>query len=239
MEPCYHDSLQFANQVLNWAQFDTYDRYQANLQNQYAELEKYGWIDQSFTYQFNSHGFRCDEFDQSEPSVMFLGCSHVVGVGLPIESTLSYIISKQLNFKNHNLGVAGGANDTAFRLADYYIPRLTPKIVIFLSTERTRFELFTNENYPEILTVNRVKNSLAPLKPGVEGFYRYWITNTLNTEWHDKKNVLAIKQLCAEHNIKFYHHEFLKFQLLDKARDLAHFGVRSNNTIAQSILSKL
>jgi hypothetical protein len=230
-----HLSSRFANQELNWAQTDSHEQYQKNLIENRDELEQFGWIDQTFTYRYNSQGFRSDEFEESVPSAMFLGCSHTLGVGLPVEATFSHIVSTSLNVKNFNLGVPGGSNDTAFRLAHYYIPQLKPTIVIFLSTERTRFELFTENNENNILSYNNFQFVSEELKP----FYRHWIMNNNNVDMHYAKNVGAIQQLCSANNIKFYHKEFLTFALVDKARDLAHYGVKSNNIVAKKILANL
>jgi hypothetical protein len=234
-----HLSSHFANQELNWAQTDSYEQYQKNLIEKRDELEQFGWIDQTFTYRYNSQGFRSAEFEESVPSAMFLGCSHTLGVGLPMEATFSHMVSTSLNLKNFNLGVPGSSNDTAFRLAHYYIPRLKPTIVVFLSTERTRFELFDQDNIQHILTFSNRNNSFKHVRDDVKGFYRHWIMNNNNIDMHYAKNVGAIQQLCSANNIKFYHREFLTFPLIDKARDLEHYGIKSNNIVAKKILENL
>jgi hypothetical protein len=227
-----HDSSLYANQTILWFQTDSEERYQKNLAEREPELRKFFWVNRPFTYQFNSAGFRSDEFDATAPGILFLGCSHTVGVGLPAETTFSNIIAKELNLKCYNLGVAGAANDTAFRLADYYIPRLNIKTVVFLSSERTRLELFTADQERLILMP-----SDSDVKENIRGFYRYWLSNDVNSNMQHRKNVLAIQQLCSQHGIKFYHREFLNFPLIDKARDLAHYGINSNRQIAEKILA--
>lgn len=224
-----HTNSVFANQEVSWIQTDSYENYQKNLIANYKELEKFGWIDKTFTYKFNKYGFRCDEFETNSSSAMFIGCSHTFGVGLPVECTFPYLISSKLNFKNINLGVGGSANDTAFRLANFYIPRLKPSIVIFLSTEQTRFELFEENGQIEILNVWN-KDYLK------QNFFRNWIGNSVNTDMNFIKNQLAIKQLCIENNIKYCHKEFSFLQELDKARDLQHYGVQTHRFIAKKFL---
>lgn len=232
--PPKHDSSCYANQTIEWFQTDSEERYQKNLSERENELRKFFWVNRPFTYQFNSAGFRSDEFDADAPGIVFLGCSHTVGVGLPVETTFSNIIATELNLKCYNLGVAGAANDTAFRLADYYIPSLNIKTVVFLSSERTRFELFTDNEERYILTPSN-----NTLKDSIRGFYRHWLSNDINSNVQHRRNVLAIQQLCSQRNIKFYHKEFLNFPLIDKARDLAHYGINSNRQIAQKILATL
>jgi hypothetical protein len=238
MEKHEHQNSFITNQEVNWFQLDSEEYYQKNLAERRSDLERFGWIDKTISYKFNSCGFRSDEFDGA-PNVMFIGCSHTLGLGLPVEQTFSHIISTELNLKNFNLGVAGSSNDTAFRLAYHYIPKLKPSMVIFLSTERTRFELFTEDNSSFILSYSNRTNSLQNVKEEVKGFYRHWIVNDNNIDLHYTKNILAIKQICLDNNIKFYQKEFLNFPMMDKARDLAHYGVKSNMSIAKKILSDL
>ena len=157
-----------------------------------------------------------------------------MGVGLPVETTFAHIVADQLNLRCYNLGVAGASNDTAFRLADYYIPRLNIKTVVFLSTERTRLELFTTNRDRLILMPGN-----SDVKEDMKGFYRYWIANDANSKLQQRRNVLAVNQLCDQHGIKFFHREFLNFPLIDKARDLAHYGINSHAQIAKKILEIL
>ena len=239
MEIYEHMNSFRANQELEWFDPDTQEYYQKNLATRREELERFDWIDHPFTYKFNSRGFRSDEFDTPAPNVMFLGCSHVFGVGLPVEATVAHIVSQALNLKNYNLGVGGSSNDTAFRLANYYISRLRPTVVIFLSTERTRFELFTEDGNGHVLSYSNRTNSFQSVKEDVKGFYRHWIVNSVNVDLQYEKTTLGLKQLCSINNIKFYHQEFLNFPMLDKARDLAHFGSKSNRAIADKILAEL
>ena len=82
-------------------------------------------------------------------------------------------------------------------------------------------------------------NSLQFVREELKLFYRHWIMNNNNVDMHYAKNVGAIQQLCSANNIKFYHREFLKFPLIDKARDLAHYGIKSNNIVAKKILADL
>ena len=216
-----------------------YEQYQKNLIEKPDQLKQFGWIDRTFTYRHNSQGFRSAEFETSGPSAMFLGCSHTLGVGLPVEATFSHIVSTSLNVKNFNLGVSGGSNDTAFRLAHYYIPQLKPTIVVFLSTERTRFELFDEDNIQHVLSFNNRNNSFKHIRDDVKGFYRHWLMASTNIDMHYTKNIMAVKQLCLDNNAKFYHREFLTFPMVDKARDLAHYGVESNSIVAKEILADL
>jgi len=230
-----HQYSEYSNQILNWLPMDTEDLYQKNLQDQYDSLKKYNWIDANITYKFNSYGFRSDEFS-SEPNIVFLGCSHTVGIGLPLESTWPYLISNQLQLKRFNLGIGASSNDTAFRLALTWISKLKPKLVIFLSTDEYRLELHTENTIADI----------GPWSNNQGHFYKEWVTNCNNSKLNYLKNKLAVQQICMDNNIKFLEQSFAGIipmlrmaGVYDFARDLSHRGVESNKIIANYFLSQI
>jgi hypothetical protein len=228
-----HSNSSLAGQEVNWNGTDSEQLYQKNLRTNSAELEQYNWINRPITYKFNRHGFRADEFDSTEPGVMFIGCSHTLGVGLPVESTWAHIVSTTLKLKNYNLGVGGSSNDTAFRLAHHWIEQLKPSLVLFLSPERTRFELHTSDDKIIDLSVWSHTGTM------VNDFTRHWHSNDTNSGMNYLKNTLAVKQLCSERGIKYIQREAVNIHLLDKARDLQHYGEKTHRRIAAMFLSKL
>ena len=228
-----HSNSSLANQELIWHGTDTEELYQKNLSKHRAQLEQYNWIDRPITYKFNSHGFRADEFDSTSPSVVFVGCSHTLGMGLPVESTWAYQVSTELKLRNYNLGVGGSSNDTAFRLAHHWIDQLNPDVVIFLSTERTRLELHIDDGLLYDLSVWPVGF------PIVDTFIQGWHSNDTNSNMNYLKNTLAIEQLCSRRRIKYIQQEALSITMMDRARDLQHYGEITNSQIATMFLNKL
>ena len=106
-------------------------------------LDKLGWTHDNVVYEFNSEGFRSDEFSYtSEKSIVFLGCSHVVGIGINYQDTMAYQVSKCLKSKCYNLGVGGGSIDSCFRFAYHWIPKLKPDIVILIQPDSARIEWY-------------------------------------------------------------------------------------------------
>lgn len=232
MEP-KHRNLSLANQELDWNGTDTQELYQKNLIKNRSQLELYNWIDRPITYKFNSHGFRADEFDSTGSNVVFIGCSHTMGTGLPVESTWAYQVSAELKLKNYNLGVGGASNDTAFRLAHYWIDQLKPKLVVFLSAERTRFELHIDDDQLYDLSVWPIGF------PIVDTFMQSWHSNDTNSNMNYFKNSLAIKQICSDRGIKYIQEEVSTVKTMDRARDLQHHGEITNSHIASMFLNKL
>lgn len=106
------------------------------------------WTADSFTYKYNSHGFRSVEFDLNEtkPIILTLGCSHTVGVGVPQHNNWPEFF-KQRYFPDHvvwNVGLGGASADTVARLAVNMIPIVKPKIVAVMWPSLFRFETYEN-----------------------------------------------------------------------------------------------
>ena len=220
---------------------DTKELYQKNLKENYQLLKENNWIDNHFTYKFNSHGFRCEEFTDN-PSIMFLGCSHTLGVGLPIETIWPELVSKQLGMRCANLGIGGSSNDTAFRLCHGWIDIIRPKIIIILEPYSNRIELidsYHTYNLSHWMLSSEESNS----KKSFYNFYRTWIEDENNSYFQKLRNKLAIENLCNSRNIKLISADCddlpYVFAENDFARDLVHFGIKTHKNIADYFLSKI
>ena len=222
----------YASRSLDWLPMDSEDLYLNNLKNpaQYELLKTYNWIDSNFTYKFNANGFRCNEFT-SDPTIMFIGCSHTIGIGLPEDKTWPSIVSKKLNMACANLGQGGGSADTAFRLCHGWIDQIKPKIVVFMPPPSPRFEIIVHgvvEFYSH-RSVNKFNK--------LDSFVRKWIGDENNTYFNNIKNTLAINLLCNERKIHFIN--VPDYINIDKARDLCHAGIISNEKIAENVCNQI
>ena len=106
------------------------------------------WHADSFTYKYNSDGFRSCKFDinETKPKILTLGCSHTVGVGIPQYNNWPEQFGQRY-FPNHtvwNVGLGGAGADTIARLAVNMIPIIQPKIVVVLWPSLFRFETYEN-----------------------------------------------------------------------------------------------
>lgn len=236
----------YANKTINWCPMDTKELFEKNLITKIDQLEKFNWVNRSFTYNFNSHGFRTEKFDD-KPSIMFLGCSNTMGIGLPLESTWADIVSRKLKLKNVNLGIGGSSPDTAFRMCHGYLNKINPKIVIYLEPPGIRSELYYEmpSNYNGI---NCWKNlGVGVLHNDIHSWYtKEWAVTDINHYFSCEKNLMAINYLCNKKNTKFYyissstHNDFCGQVLVkDLARDLAHHGEGINKTFADYVLREL
>lgn len=226
-----HDSLykKLAKKTVKWLTSDTEEQYKSHLVTKYDQLKKYGWIERSeFDYKFNEYGFRCDNFSE-EPTIMFLGCSNTIGIGVPENDRWSNIVSRNLNLKCANLGIGGSSLDTAFRMCHGWIDKINPKLVILRKPPGTRFELVTSVNQQHI----------SAWKGTNDTFYKVWSIDDNNAEFNSMKNIMAIQYMCDERKIKLVVAEsfYRNFPEFDLARDLIHAGSKSNKCFADKVLS--
>jgi len=231
----YKQHFLYANREKYWCDFDSESNYQKNLKEKYNLLKINGYIDKSFTYKFNSHSFRCDEFT-SEPTIMFLGCSCTIGVGLPIDTIWPELVANKLNMKCANLGIAGGSIDTAFRMCHGWIDIIKPKLVILLHPPGGRLELVSKNFIMNLSTAwNNIKTEYEP-------FVKAWgEIDDNNIYLNSLKNTLAIDHICSSKNIKLLKFDFSTYSACaeenDYARDLTHLGVKANQNFASIVLS--
>jgi hypothetical protein len=225
-----HHHKKFANTELLWYPYDDEETYQKNLLARRDELIRLGWLDRKITYKFNSVGHRGDEFQDG--SIVFLGCSITFGIGLPLECIYPTVVSAALDLPCANLAVSGSSSDTAFRLAEYWLPKLKPKIVIMMAPDKSRLELLDKE-VSNFRVSDYTRHSI---------FYQKWLMNEENSRLNQLKNILAIKSICSELSIKFLpftvEQDFC-FVESDLARDLSHPGRLSHIGTADKILSKI
>jgi hypothetical protein len=106
------------------------------------------WHADSFTYKYNSNGFRSQEFNSNEikSKILTLGCSHTVGVGIPQQNNWPEQFGSKYfpDYAVWNAGLGGAAADTIARLAVNMIPIAKPAIVAILWPSLFRFETYEN-----------------------------------------------------------------------------------------------
>jgi len=235
-----YGSWNLSNSTLAWSGYDSLERWKAHNKKKHTreQLINLGYTDESITYKYNEYGFRTEPFHDKGNSIIFLGCSYTVGIGARYEDTMANVVSKRLNLDGINLGVAGGANDTSFRLANYWIEKLKPSIVVFQPTEFSRLETFCEDHIPRLCLPGPAfseKNWFAI-------YFKNYLMYDENLKLNYDKNRLAIEQICQNNRIKFiqtYDGDLTNWPMCDYGRDLAHPGVKSHQHMADIILKKI
>jgi len=233
-------------------------------------LDKNGWINPDGTivdidYFINKQGFRhdgteIDYMDGHEGGVIYLGDSHTMGVGIPIEDSWTYIAhhlcEKTKDLRYINMGCPGYGVDSYYRLLKRYIGDIKPNaVVVSYPWQNTRTETFNvRKNCWEIQTISksgrqRLKETRTSVS-NVDSFH----TAQSYIRWY--KNLEAMKWLCHEQGTVLYaveeEHQFDDdLQLItsefvhqvedqDFGRDLVHYGRkthRHNGEVLNKVLN--
>jgi len=244
--PPWNFGLPFAGQTLDWLPTDTEHYFKQAMQDpeHRAYFEALGWhLPGAITYKINSHGFRCDEIVDGEPCVIALGCSYTAGIGLPIEVIWPTLVGQALNMRVVNLAWGGLSADSCFRLAEYWIPKLRPRLVTMLTPPPARLELCLDEQ-----AVKGFRN--VPVDVYIPGgddvkdswFLKNWFSNEENHRINSVKNKLAVRQLCNDLEIPCVILDAFpamagKREELGYARDLLHAGIPAHKQIAETMIN--
>lgn len=238
-----HKNQCFANQTLHWLDLDSKELWQTNMADpkRRAQLEKFGFDrPDAITYQMNSHGFRCDNFD-SRPGFIALGCSFTCGIGLPVEQVWPTMVSQATGLVPWNLGIGAAGLDTCFRMLYNYIDLLQPRFVMLLAPDPDRFEIHAL-GQPCMTMHNKTHSSAT-----IDEIKKFWFSDEQNTNVNYTKNLLAMQQVCASRNVKFIikrqHPDLLGKKITrcewPSGRDLCHVGYLEQKSCATLFLQAL
>lgn len=238
--PPYQFNFQYRNSTQLWSGTDSRVNFLKNLDNPEKNqlLTQLGWDTYDITYRYNSHGFRCDEFD-NRPCGIALGCSFTHGVGLPVEKTWPHLLSQLTGMHFWNLGSGGASIDTVFRIFDYYVIKLKPKFVCLLSPPKQRLEYCNIEGGFPIIRANDFGNQ--------HRYAKEWLGQPFNAIYNSRKTLLAIEKICNDLNVPIIVNDSAEktnfFSIdnskLDLARDLQHSGTQYQEYHANYMYSKI
>ena len=233
----FHAGKHLANQTLEWLPTDTKETFDQLMQDpvHHKYFADKGWLQPgAITYQLNSEGFRCAEFNQ-DPCLVVLGCSYTLGSGLPVECTWPTLVGQALNLPVVNLAWMGYAADSCFRMANYWLPQLNAQHVIMLTPFADRVEVLTESG-----SITYMPNMI----PGtaLDAFLTHWVLNNENSQLNAVKNKLAVKQLCQDQGVSCQIYDAVEFmadsrERLEYARDYMHAGPRGHRILAERIIN--
>ena len=227
-----------------WCPTDTLEQWNNNRATRARDLERYGWWEpQEIQYRFNSQGFRSVEFDATAPGILALGCSITLGIGIKQRHSWCELVSGALGLPCWNLGQGGAAMDTLFRMAEHWIPRLRPRMVIMLCPPN-RFEILDPQGRAILLLPAEQTRGQGPgtPPPHLQAFHREWATNPENMRLQDLKNLWAVKHLCDSLGTPLHHWtwaDMFNDLVDDYGRDLVHPGAKKHRVFAERVLREI
>jgi hypothetical protein len=233
----------YAGQTVHWFGPDNKVNYQQHMNDPAKRnmLQQFGWADQHIDYTFNSDGFRTDEFD-SRQNFVAIGCSFTQGVGVEEHNRWTTLLSQQLGIWCWNLGIAGAASDTCYRIARHYLEQLRPQFVVFLEPRDNRIELHTTADQPPHL----INWAYDQDHWGSGIFVKTMLAHNENLEIRAEKNRAAIAYVCDQLGIPVVMYEPNDFidlvadkTQLDLGRDLLHPGRLNNRAFAQVVYDRV
>jgi hypothetical protein len=228
----FHNYSLLAGKTVYWDTSDNQDAYLENLKNPKTrnKLSELGFTDAQIEYQYNSHGFRTAEFDR-QFNVACFGCSFTMGTGVYAKDSWPDQLQSLTGLQVANLGHAGSSNDTAFRLAAYYLPLLSPNYAVWLQTDMHRIELLEDNRSTSLnILAGDTQNPCAN-----DYFIKTWFSSSSNQHLNLQKNTLAFKHLCNSLGITaiIIPREALNYSR--SARDLQHPGADEYKKLAQHV----
>lgn len=190
------------------------------------------------TYTLNAHGYRGDNIDdESDFTVLVVGCSHTFGIGLDDTQCWPYHLKEFLkqNYKNPkviNMACPGGSNDWIARVIATSIDTIKPDLVIPVWTYPNRREAVWDSGLLWPL------NTELPSGPEAEKhrleFQSHFMTINENSDHYNwMKNHWLVKFACQNTTLIESHvTELYDLQnnlnkiigYVDVARDNKHFG---------------
>lgn len=242
----WHHGIYLKGQTVEWLPTDTKENFEKLIQTprHYEYFKNQGWLEpMAITYQINSEGFRCDEFDYETPCMVALGCSYTIGIGLPLKDIWPTLVGQALGLKVYNLAWGGSGADTCYRMARYWIPKLKPQVVCMLTPPRSRLELSTiegtNPNVEVFLPMSR-----SSLFAESDQYLKHWFGNEDNHWYNHEKNKLAIEMIAHKNSAKFAALDAdtegsMSRDMVGYARDHMHAGPQGHRQIAKGMLNKL
>ena len=178
-------------------------------------------------YRFNAQGFRCehDLTTLGRDTNIYLGCSNTLGIGVNLHETWCQHVNDSVGGTMCNLGQAGGAHETAYRLARHWIAVIKPRRVFMLSPPSVRREFWIDHDTPTIIGPRSTM-------PG-------HMMSDREIQINCERVVDAIQYHCVTHGAEFkyvYFHSIYKDwdkEMPDLGRDGTHPGPKTHKMIAE------
>lgn len=210
---------------------DSEDLFKYNLKHQ--PLNWYYRFNE-ITYEYNSLGHRSKNIEDTnlDNYILFTGCSHTEGIGLELEKTFPYLTAKELGTDYYNLALGGsGIDSMTYNLMVWiHTVKKLPKALVIMWPQTSRFLL--SEKGTEFFSFE--VPSCATSSDNEKFMVMGDKINFFETVKQISKKAIDVAYPC-----KIIHLIPEMLGGMDKARDLAHAGILSNQRVADQIVQQL
>lgn len=224
----------------------------------YIERGNKDFSPESISYEFNSFGYRSDEFDEagSTPALMFIGCSNTLGIGIPWNGLWTTHVTKHFTrawgipVRQYNLAWSATGGDHVAMIVHQCVDILKPQAVFVLwsyvhrltwfETPSRRYHFLPNYN---LSTPETEHNAFQRLSTDAQAFFNF-VKNYNFVAWRLK--AMGVPFFCG--NLERFDVDILKHYVpthsfagrwsrLDVARDNQHSGVKSHADFADKMIA--
>jgi len=224
--------------ILNFLPSDTEEIYKNNLITQGND---WYYKNNTITYSLNRNGHRSKNINEVDLNnyILFTGCSHTFGIGLELEKTYPYIVSKLLDCDYYNLGMPGSGIDVLEYNIMIWLGKVKqkPKLLVVQMPDHTRFCTHNPYIHKDFFIESGSwasdedeKKMLVNLED--LGFFNF-------RKYYTYKNIENIcdfpilkTNIYGQDNIGYN----VKMRRLDYARDLAHSGLKSHHAFSLKLI---
>jgi hypothetical protein len=210
------------------------------LKNLSKKPDDWYYRNKPITYKRNSLGHRCAEPEdiKLENYILFTGCSHTEGVGLALEDTYSYLVSKELGYDYYNLGIGGTGTDTMMRnLLLWLATKEKPKYIVLQWPSPYRFLLKLGSDHV-------ISHGSWSKEKGITDFIIAGDNiNYFRDSYYLSKNLIEnitdipiINLFTPEYGLDIEDPYHIPIERIDEARDTVHNGVLSQQYLRDKIV---
>lgn len=240
----YDDFLgeDFTNTQMMFTGGDSEEQFEKHKQSQPPD---WYYNNTQIVYSYNSYGHRSRDLKDIDLDnyVLFTGCSHTAGIGLELEKTYPYLVSKELKCDYYNLAIpATGIDVLEYNLLTWFAKvKKKPKTVFIQWPDYSRYITYNDEFKIARANGSWEKNpdSVKFIVSGdLSGFFNARVKFTVDLI----RAVVESQSRLITCNISGqvpYDMENFTMRTIDKARDLSHAGIKSNSTFAKALLDRL
>jgi hypothetical protein len=219
------------------------DLEQQFIENALTQPPDWYYRDIEITYSYNNYGHRCKNFKDIDQDnyILFIGCSHTMGVGLELDKTYPHLLSKKLQMDYYNLAIpATGIDIVEYNLLTWFFKQQKkPKLVVIQWPDHSRFVEYDAERH------NVIEHGTWDNEPDYVSF----IVNAEDTGMYYARKAMTTKLLKNIIDVPMVLFNFggqqgywvydLSMPRLDRARDLSHSGNKSHAEFTKTLLKHI